>query len=310
MPQPKVIVLEEHFTSPKLRALRAEKDTPLQRKLDDLGALRIREMDEAGIDLQVISENNPATHQLDTESAVTLARASNDALHEAVRAHPDRFAGFATLPTPDPKAAADELERAVSKLGFKGAMIMGLTHGRFMDDKQFRPIFERAAALDVPLYIHPTPPHRDVMAAYFKDYPVLAGAPLGFTIETLTHSYRLIVSGLFDELPALKIIVGHLGETAPFLLWRTSDILAERMKMPKTFADYYRAHFWLTTSGAFSNSALFCSITEMGIERILFSVDWPFQRNLAGRKWLDAAPMNEHDRALIFGVNAKKLLKL
>src|SRR5882672_9300759 len=282
MPQPKIITLEEHFTSPKLKALRAEKDTPVQRKLDDLGALRIRAMDEAGIDLQVISENNPATQNLDAETAVKLARVSNDLLHEAVRAHPDRFAGFATLPTPDPKAAADELERAVTKFGFKGAMIMGLTHGRFMDDKQFRPIFERAAALDVPLYIHPTPPHKAVMAAYFTEYPVLAGAPLGFTIETLTHTSRLIVSGLFDEFPTLKIIVGHLGETAPFLLWRISDILSERLTMPKSFADYYRAHFWVTTSGAFSDAALACTIAEMGVERVMFSVDWPFQRNLAG----------------------------
>jgi predicted TIM-barrel fold metal-dependent hydrolase len=310
MPQPKVIALEEHFTSPQLRALRGEKDSALQRKLDDLGALRIREMEEAGIDLQVISENNPATQQLDGESAVKLARASNDILFEAVRAHPDRFAGFATLPTPDPKAAADELERAVTKLDFKGAMIMGLTHGRFMDDKLFRPIFERAAALDVPLYIHPTPPHPSVNEAYFKDYPVLAGAPLGFTIETLTHTFRLIVSGLFDEFPTLKIIVGHLGETAPFLLWRTSDILSERMKMPKLFADYYRQHFWLTTSGAFSDAALTCSIAEMGIERVLFSVDWPFQRNLAGKQWMDAAPVSAQQRALIFGGNAAKLLKL
>lgn len=310
MPQPKIVCLEEHFTSPKLRELRGEKDSPVQRKLDDLGTLRIQAMDEAGIDLQVISENNPATQNLDAETAVKLARASNDVLHAAVRAHPGRFAGFATLPTPDPKAAADELERAVSKLGFKGAMIMGLTHGRFMDDTQFRPIFERAAALDVPLYFHPTPPHEAVMDAYFKDYPVLAGAPLGFTIETLTHTCRLIVSGLFDEFPTLKIIVGHLGETAPFLLWRTSDILSERMTMPKSFADYYRQHFWLTTSGAFSDSALTCSIAEMGVERIMFSVDWPFQRNLAGRQWLDAAPVNDRDRALIFGGNAQKLLKL
>ena len=136
---PKIIALEEHFTSPQLRALRGEKDTPLQRKLDDLGALRIREMDEAGIDLQILSENNPATQNLDPESAVTLARASNDVLHEAMRTHPGRLAGFATLPTPDPAAAADELERCVMTLGFKGAMIMGLTHGRFMDDPAILP---------------------------------------------------------------------------------------------------------------------------------------------------------------------------
>jgi predicted TIM-barrel fold metal-dependent hydrolase len=310
MPHPKVIALEEHFTSPKLRALRSEKDTPVQRQLDDLGALRIRDMDEAGIDLQVISENNPATQHLDADSAVKLARASNDVLYEAVRAYPSRFAGFATLPTPDPKAAADELERAVTKLGFKGAMIMGLTNGRFMDDKQFRPIFERAAALDVPLYIHPTPPHKDVTAAYFTEYPALAVAPLGFTLETLTHTVRLVVSGLFDEFPTLKIIVGHLGEAAPYLMWRTDYLIEERMPLPRSFADYYREHFWLTTSGAFSDSALTCAIAEMGVERILFSVDWPFMPNTAGRQWLDAAPVNDQDRALIFGANARKLLKI
>ena len=231
-------------------------------------------------------------------------------LFEAVRQHPGRFAGFATLPTPDPKAAADELERAVNKLGFRGAMIMGLTHGRFMDDKRFRPIFKRAVDLDVPLYIHPTPPHPAVQEAYFKEYPALSVAPLGFTLETLTHTFRLIVSGLFDEYPTLKIIVGHLGETAPFLLWRTDNILGERAPMPRAFADYYRKHFWLTTSGAFSNSALTCSIAEMGVERILFSIDWPFMSNRAGRKWMDAAPVSDHDRTLILGVNARKLLKV
>ncbi|MEI9806286.1 MAG: amidohydrolase family protein [Pseudolabrys sp.] len=310
MSAPKVIALEEHFTSPKLKALRGEKDTSVQRKLDDLGALRIKEMDEAGIDVQVISENNPATQNLDAETAVTLARESNDLLHEAVRAHPNRFAGFATLPTPDPKAAADELERCVTKFGFKGAMIMGLTHGRFMDDKQFRPIFERAAALDVPVYIHPTPPKPEVQKAYFTEYPALAVAPLGFTLETLTHTVRLVVSGLFDELPKLKIIVGHLGEAAPYLMWRTNYLVQERMPMPRSFADYYREHFWLTTSGSFSDAALTCAIAEMGIERIMFSIDWPFIPNRLGRDWLNKAPVSDGDRALIFGDNARKLLKL
>ena len=310
MAQPQIITLEEHFTSPKLKALRGEKDTPVQRKLDDLGALRIAEMDAAGIDLQVISENNPATQNLDAEMAVKLARESNDILHEAVRAHPTRFAAFTTLPTPDPKAAADELERCVDRLGFKGAKIMGLTHGRFMDDKQFLPIFERAAALDVPVYIHPTPPMQAVQDAWFKEYPALAVAPLGFTLETLTHTVRLVVSGLFDEFPKLKIIVGHLGETMPYLMWRTNYLVAERMKMPRAFADYYREHFWLTTSGSFSDPALTCAIAEMGVGRILFSVDWPFMPNLPGRQWLDRAPVGEQDRALIFGGNARKLLKI
>jgi predicted TIM-barrel fold metal-dependent hydrolase len=190
-------------------------------------------------------------------------------------------------------------------------MILGTTRGRFMDEKAFRPIFERAARLDVPLYIHPSRPLKPVLDAYFQDHPALSGAPLGFTIETLTHTFRLITSGLFDEYPSLKIIVGHLGETAPFLLWRTQDNLDHHgFKMPKAFADYYHEHFWLTTSGFFSDKALTCAIEEMGVERILFSIDWPFNDNVQGRQWLDKAPLSERDRALIFGGNAKKLLKL
>jgi 2,3-dihydroxybenzoate decarboxylase len=187
---------------------------------------------------------------------------------------------------------------------------MGLTHGRFMDDKQFRPIFERAAALDVPVYIHPTPPMPEVQKAYFTEYPALAVAPLGFTLETLTHTVRLVVSGVFDEFPKLKIIVGHLGEAAPYLMWRTNYLVQERMPMPRSFADYYREHFWLTTSGSFSDAALTCAIAEMGIDRIMFSIDWPFMPNKAGRDWLDKAPVGDEDRKKIFGANAAKLLKL
>ena len=199
----------------------------------------------------------------------------------------------------------------MTKLGFKGAMIMGTTRGQFLDGKQFRPIFERAARLDVPVYIHPSPIKPAVHDAYFKDHPALAGAPLGFGLETLTHTFRLITSGLFDEYPALKIIVGHLGEAAPYVLWRCEENLKETpLKMPKAFGDYYRHHFYLTTSGAFSDSALTCAIAEMGIDHILFSVDWPFIANAPGTAWLKKTPLSEKDRAALAAGNAKKLLKL
>jgi predicted TIM-barrel fold metal-dependent hydrolase len=309
MPVPAVITIEEHFWTPELSGP-GHRQAGAPERLSDMGTLRIREMDEAGIDLQVMSETAPATQNLEPETAVRLARRSNDYLHEAVRAHPDRFAGFATLPTPDPRAAADELERAVTMLGFKGAMIMGLTHGRFLDEKDFWPIFERAAALDVPIYIHPGPPHRAVVEAYYKDFPDLAAAPLGFTVETLTHAVRLIVRGVFDAYPRLKIVVGHLGEALPFLLWRVDNTLKRHTSLARGFADYVREHFYVTTSGAFSDTALQCTIAELGVEKILFAVDWPFMANLPGRKFMDAAPISEKDRALIFGGNARKLLKL
>ena len=306
-----IIAIEEHFTSPALRNTIAPRPGPIQAMLDDMTGKRINDMDEAGIDIAVLSENNPAAHNLDAEASVTLAKASNDFLHEQIKANPKRFAGFAALPLPDPKAAADELERGVTKLGLLGAMIMGTSKGQFIDDRQFWPVFERATRLDVPIYIHPSPVKPAIVEAFFKDHgAALQGSPLGFGLETLTHTFRLITSGVFDAYPTLKIIVGHLGETAPFTLWRTEHNLEKVMKLPKSFGDYYKTHFWLTTSGAFSNSALACAIAEMGVERIMFAVDWPYIDNALGTKWLKAAPLSDKDRALIFEGNAKKLLKM
>src|SRR6516164_3077200 len=213
-----IIALEEHYYDPEVKRYASGLDAiaapaTLQR-LDDLGKLRLQEMDEAGIDLQVLSHTMPGLQKLDAETAVPLARRANDRLNEAMRAHPDRFAAFAALPTAEPKAAADELERTVGRLGFKGAMVNGLTNGVFLDDKRFWPIFERAQVLDVPLYMHPAIPHPAVIEAYYNDnvekHPGILRAGRGFTVETATQGIRLVLSGVFDAHPRLKII-GHLG---------------------------------------------------------------------------------------------------
>jgi 2,3-dihydroxybenzoate decarboxylase len=306
-----IIAIEEHFTSPALRDTIAPRPGPIQTMLDDMTGRRIKDMDEAGIDIAVLSENNPAAHNLPPEKSVALAKSSNDFLYEQIKATPTRFKGFAALPLPDPKAAADELERCVTRLGMLGAMVMGTTQGNFIDDKKYWPVFERATKLDVPVYIHPSPVKPAVVEAFFKDHAgPLSGAPLGFGLETLTHTFRLITSGVFDQYPTLKILVGHLGETAPYTLWRTEHNLEKLMKMPKSFSDYYKTHFWLTTSGAFSNSALACAMAEMGVERVMFAVDWPYINNALGTKWLKAAPISDKDRAAIFEGNARKLLKM
>lgn|SRR5262245_8123898 len=311
--QLKIIAIEEHFWTPELRGANGVTEfvnhPGLTKRLDDLGMFRIREMDEAGIDLQVLSENAPAAQGLEPTAAVRLATLSNDTLYRAIALHPDRFAGFATLPTPDPKAAADELERCVTKLGFKGAMIMGLSQGRFLDEPQFWPIFERAEALDVPMYFHPSWPHTAVVDIYMKSYPSLMDAALGFTIEAMTQTMRLIVSGVLDRYPGLKIILGHLGESLPFLMWRNEKALSRFAGIPRAFSDYMRHHFWVTTSGAFQHSALMCSIAELGIDRVLFSVDWPFQSNQAGREFIDTAPLRPEERDLIYAGNACRLLE-
>ncbi|HZE60551.1 MAG TPA: amidohydrolase family protein [Burkholderiales bacterium] len=312
-----VIALEEHYLDPEIARHWKEggpeaRPGPLRERLEDVGALRIREMDEAGIDIQVLSHSAPATQRLDAESAPALAKAANDRLRERVQASRGRFEAFAVLPTANPKAAADELERAVTKLGFKGAMVHGLTNGVWFDDRRFWPIFERARALDVPLYIHPAVPHPAVVEAYYRDYlkefPALLTAAWGFTVETATQGIRLVLSGVFEKHPGVKLILGHLGESLPFSLWRIDMALSRDKK--SAFRDTFREHFWITTSGNFSTPALICCVLEMGVDRILFSVDYPFVPNPPGVRWMDHVPLGPEDRAKIFSGNAKKLLKI
>lgn len=320
MAQHRIVALEEHFAVPAISS-RFEgyyKPRPHQpyAKLDDLGNQRIADMNEAGVDVQVLSHVQPSTQAFDAETAVPLAREANDRLYEACRAHPDRFAGFAALPTADPKASADELERCVQKLGFKGAMVSGLTQNAFLDEKRFWPIFERAEALDVPIYLHPAIPHPAVVDAWFKDYtnkagdyPVLMGAAWGFAAETATAAMRLIISGIFERHPRLNIIIGHMGETIPFHLPRIDRALGHQLGK-SGFADIFRERFWITTSGLFSTPALLCSMMELGPDRILFSVDYPYGSNEEGVTWLKGAPISPADKVKIFHANADALLKL
>jgi len=315
--KPLVIALEEHYYDPEVAKTfdGPEGRAPeIRRRLDDLGELRLKEMDEAGIDVQVLSHGAPSTQRLDAPTAVRLARDANDRLAKVIAARPDRFAGFAALPTPDPKAAATELDRAISELGFKGAMVHGLTNGVFFDDKRFWPIFERAQALDVPLYVHPAAPHSAVVDAYYKDYvkdfPAILNAAWGFTVETATQGIRLVLSGVFDAYPDLKIILGHMGEGLPFLLWRIDHALSRPGNRRISFREQFSRHFYITTSGNFSTPALLCSMMELGVDRILFSVDWPFVQNVPGTKWMSELQLSAEDKTKILNGNAKRLLKM
>jgi predicted TIM-barrel fold metal-dependent hydrolase len=317
-PQCPVVALEEHYWDAELSALFTGLDAggkpELIKRLLDLGALRLKEMDEAGIDVQVISHTAPSTQKLDIDVAVALTKRVNDRLAAAIAKHPTRFAAFAALPTIDPAAAADELERSVRELGFKGAMIHGLANGRFIDDKRFWPIFARAEALDVPIYLHPSIPHPAVLDTYYKEYmqdfPVLIRAAWGYTVEAATQAIRLVLSGVFEAHPRLKFILGHLGEGLPFLLWRIDHALARPGQKPVQFRDTFRKHFYVTTSGFFSDSALLCTVMEVGVDRILFSVDYPFEANPPGPKWLETVPLCDEDKIKIASGNAKRLLRL
>jgi predicted TIM-barrel fold metal-dependent hydrolase len=310
---PNRIAIEEHFWTPELRALRRGHDVlsdpELGRRLADLGELRIAEMDEAGIDMQVISHVEPATQNFEPAEAVRLAVAANDLLHQAIRAHPGRFAGFAALPTPDPAAAGRELERAVMQLGFRGAMVHGLTRGAFLDEKPFWPILETAQRLDVPIYLHPATPHPDVIDAYYSGFPSMVRVGHGFTSEMSAAAIRLVLSEVFDTFPRLQIILGHLGEALPFLMPRVDRYVSRQMK-GRTFRETILRNFHFTTGGEFTHTALQCTIEEIGIERLMFAVDWPFHTNRDGASFIETAPIRDDAKAMIFAGNARALLRI
>jgi predicted TIM-barrel fold metal-dependent hydrolase len=316
--RPFVIAIEEHYADPAVMArgggIGRGQVPEIVARLNDLGEGRIKAMDTAGIDLQVISHAPSPLQQLDPSESRQLATQTNDLLHSAVDRHPERFAAFAALPTGDPAAAADELERTISRLGFKGAMIHGRTRDEFHDLERYWPIYERAQHLEVPIYFHPGPPHPAVVQAYFADYlqafPGLSAAAWGFTIDTANQIVRLILSGVFDAYPRLNIIVDHMGEGIPFLV----DRIDESLKRPGNTAIDFKAtflhHFYITTSGHFSTPALLCTMLEVGIDRILFSVDWPFMDNEPGMRWMDTLPLSTEDKDKMFNGNARRLLRL
>ena len=314
-----IIVLEEHYWDEELvktyDAIDKGRAGLLADRLSDLGEGRLKAMDDAGVDIQVLSHNAPSTQKLPAETAVDITRRVNDRLAEICARHPTRYAGFAALPTAVPEAAADELERTVKDHGFKGAMLHGLANGMFLDDKKFWPIYQRAEQLDVPIYIHPSAPQADVARIYLSDhataFPRILSAAWGFTMETATLALRMTMSGMFEQYPNLKIILGHLGETLPFLLWRVNNTLTPADQSKSfSFRDVFSNNFWITTSGNFSNPALLCCVMEMGIDRILFSVDWPYVEFREGTEWMKTVPLCDEDKEKVLSGNARRLLKM
>lgn len=318
-PTPKkmrLIALEEHFIHPAIAATYGQADLGLLNRvmpaLNEIGDMRLEAMDAVGIDVQVLSHTKPGVHEMDdVPQATALAYAANDYLAEAVAAHPDRFAGFATLAPAAPADAARELERTVRQYGFKGAMLNGHTRGSYLDDRKYWAIFEAAQSLDVPIYLHPANPHPAVFEAYFKDYPVLGYAPWGYAIETGTHVLRLILSGLFDEFPRLKMVIGHMGELIPFGLWRADGRLTPKYAhLKKSVRNYFLDHFSVTTAGVFSTPELMCTASVIGYDNMLFSVDYPFESNVEGVRWFNGLEIAESDRHKLAHGNAERLLKL
>jgi predicted TIM-barrel fold metal-dependent hydrolase len=322
----RIITLEEHITTPAIvnSSWNEQGDgltsnpyiLSLHENLLDVGERRLADMDASGISMQVLSISASLIDKMEPSAAHALARDANDVMAAAVRAHPDRFAAFATLALQEPEKAAVELERCIRHLGFKGIMVNGTVNGQFLDDPKFAPFFEAAEALDVPIYLHPAPPPKPVMDAYFSGLPghlgfALATGGWGWHVETGLHSLRLILTGIFDRFPGLKIIIGHMGENLPFSIARAQAVFeraASNLKRP--FSDYFHDHFYLTTSGYFTTPPFLCMLQVVGADRIMFSVDYPFSSNVAGRQFLDNLRISSEDIEKIAHRNAEKLLKL
>jgi len=323
----KVIAIEEHFITPlyrekvganefrnfylKSRGEQLGHDIVAQNS--DLGAERLAHMDAAGVDVQVLSFGSPGPQAFAAEVAIPMARDANDRLYQAIQKHPGRFAGFAALPTADPEAAAQELERCVGKLGFKGAMIHGHTRGSFLDERKYWTIFERAQALGVPIYLHPTLPHPEAVKAYFEGYEELARAGWGFAVDTSCHFLRVVFAGVFDAYPRLRIILGHLGEGLPFAMHRLNDHTwrsAARRGLKKTPLQYIRENLLVTTSGNWYEPAFLCTLLALGADSILFAIDWPYEANKTGMDFLKKLSISDADKEKIAHLNAERVLRM
>ena len=328
----RIVALEEHYTVPRIVS-GIPSDVIVHRgfpgpdvvwsqtikrdELAELGEARLADMDQSGISVQVLSVAGPGADLVAGQRGAAMACAYNDALAEACTRHPDRYRGFAHLPMLAPQQAADELERAVRQLGFCGALVNGATDGRFLDDAAFEPMLARAEALDVPIYLHPGIPVSAVRNAYYDGLPgnfsfSLALPTWGWHYDTAIHVLRLALSGTLDRHPKLKIIVGHMGEALPFMLDRIDETTAAeaKVRLRRSVRETILDQVWITTSGFFTLPPFMAALLSFGIDRIMFSVDYPFASNARARAFLDALPVSPTDRAKIAHGTADRLLRL
>jgi predicted TIM-barrel fold metal-dependent hydrolase len=322
------IALEEHFANQETIEdsngfLPADTWTELKGRLLDMQERRIAEMDAAGIEIAILSLNAPAIQAIwDADQAVEVARRANDFLAEEIAKNPKRYLGFAALPMQDPARAAEELRRCIEELGFVGSLVNGFSQVgseddmTFYDEPQFDEFWAEAARLDRPFYLHPRNPI-PMGGQIYKDNPWLLGPTWAFGQETAVHALRLMGSGLFDRHPDFQVILGHMGEGIPFSLWRidhrnqwTWTDQPHNYRAQKKIVDYFRNNFYLTTSGNFHTPTLNCAINEIGVDRVLFSADWPFENMDHAAEWFDNAEIDEDTRNKVGRDNCVRLFGL
>jgi 2,3-dihydroxybenzoate decarboxylase len=284
----------------------------IERRLADFDQLRLETMDKAGIDLVVLSVTTPGVQaEKDTKTAIRLAREANDLLAREVQKRPQRYAGFAHLPMQDAGAAAAELERTVKELRFKGALINGQTNGKYLDADMYLPFWERVQDLDVPIYLHPG--ELADHPAMFAGRPELNGPVWAWTADTAAHALRLVFAGTFTRFPKVKVILGHMGETLPFLLWRLDSRWQSSVKTcgpTRLPSAIIKRHFAITTSGVCDPGPLGEAIGALGEDSVMFSVDYPYEDSQIAADFIDSAPIGEAVRAKVCSGNAKRILKL
>ena len=320
------IGIEEHFAIPETMAkpqasfISGSGGDPVNARLLDMMDHRLREMDEYGIDVMILSLNSPGIQSIcNPREAADIASLANDRLAEHIEKKRNRFRGFAALPMQDPEAAIVELRRAVDDLGLVGALVNGYSqidsseNDIYLDDPRYKPFWVELEKIGVPFYLHPRNPmpHN---ARYLEGRPWLGGAAWAYTVETATHAIRMMTGGLFDDYPGLKMLIGHLGEGLPFHVWRCDNFLGKsrRVQMPakRKLADYLNENVWITTSGQFHYPPLMCSMLQMGADRILFSTDYPFEEVSDACNWFDGCQISETDSLKIGRQNAIDLFKL
>jgi 2,3-dihydroxybenzoate decarboxylase/5-carboxyvanillate decarboxylase len=283
------------------------------RQLLDVEDQRLRDMDRNSV-MQVLSLTCPGVQLFDADLATDLATLANDRLADIVRRHPGRYAGLASFAPQSPRRAAHEMERAIEKLKLNGFIVNSHTANEYLDHPKFWPILEAAEALDRCIYLHPRSPSEG-MAAPFRDYG-LDNATWGFAMETSTHALRLIVSGVFDRFPKLRICLGHMGEGLHFWLHRIDLMHARSQKWgaaPKlqlSPSEYFRRNFVITTCGMEDHAALEFSIKKLGAERILWSIDYPFQTTEPAVAFMETAPISQADRERIYRLNARRVFHI
>jgi predicted TIM-barrel fold metal-dependent hydrolase len=328
----RVVALEEHYIAPQIvkrvdpavisrRGFRPRKPPPAGHVnpldlLPEIGGTRLKSMDDTGITMQVLSPSGPGPDLVAGAQGVILTREMNDHLAAAIANEPRRFAGFAALPMANPEACAPELRRSINELGFRGALINGTTDGRFLDHPSYDDLLATAVELDVPIYIHPNLPPAAVHEAYYSGLPggterTLSAPAWGWHSEVAIHILRMVFAGTLDKHSKLKLIIGHMGEMLPVMLARIDDVSAfdvtHLMRLPSR---QIVEQVWITTSGVFTQPPFLAALQTFGIDRIMFSVDYPFSPNVRGRAFLDQCALSPADMAKLTHGNADALLRL